>query len=192
LAFCRFCGIEVVTQAHFCSACGRPIAPPPSAVAYPTSLPPTFPDVEPAAPREAFPLVAAALLSFAWAMIFGLIVVYQMFIGISQNNNGTPWGHASYMSSLLSIWNALVVVLYIFIGYGIIRHHPKAYSWGLGSNILNAGFGLFQLLNSHIAINVVLVPIEIAIAVILYVNKALFVRSRMPAQRPGGSPEGRQ
>jgi hypothetical protein len=104
--------------------------------------------IPPAMRRNA---VIAAVLSFTWA---GLVLLMSV-VAIAA---GYPVG----------IWNALIAVLYIAIGVGLLRPGKKAYLWAVGSNCLNLVFSVLQLvplLVSHtnmvaIAFEIVLLALE--------------------------------
>lgn len=159
--FCEHCGSHLSGEPKFCGACGKPVQ---SASANASARP-----ITPlgAATGPSFSLVIAAVLCFVWAAIMGAVVCAQMTLGtVLQSNRDVQ---------VLAIWNGLVAVAYVFIGYGVLKRFRNAFEWAVGSNALNAAVGLYQLFAMHAYATIVFLPIEIAIVVILVVNRGGFV-----------------
>lgn len=117
----------------------------------------------------------AASLTFAWVAITGVITLLQMVGGLVAQSRD---------AQILAVWNTLVLLVYVFIGYGILKRHPRAYRWAVGSNILNVAVGAYQLSQGTAQVHVVLLPLEIGIVVILYLNRQQFLSRSLVVKDP--------
>lgn len=156
----------------------------PSAVAVPPpppaeeALPELTVDTEalPELPVKSNLLTTAAVLSFVWG---GLMVLIAMF----QIGNGTAG---------LGMWNLLASGLYVAIGIGILQRKRKAYQWGIGSNVLNAVFGLVQIVSEHVPIMGLFLILEGLIVAFLVIERRHFPNKAGAALPPTGGQSPRQ
>ncbi len=144
---------------------GAPPLPPYSSNALSSTPAPPTPFVPATRGPVPVPVRFAAVLSFAWAGLFGLIVLDQMVSAATGEQAG---------SALLAIWNALIVFVYVFIGIGLWKGERKAYEFGVGSNALNIGIGFFWIFAFNGMAGVFLIPLEITILVILLLHRQYF------------------
>jgi len=121
------------------------------------------------------PLVGtAAILTFAWAGIMVLVAMAQI----------------GDQSPILGAWNVLVAVVYVLIGVGLLQRKAAALDWGVWSNVLNAGFSIFQIVTEQIPLLALLLILEVLIVVFLVMSRKAFPPfPKFPFQQRGaGSP----
>ena len=117
-------------------------------------------------------LVFAAIASFGWALVMAVIVLLQIGVGTATGQKDI---------TAVGYWNFLVVILYVFIGTGVLLRKKWAWDWGIGTNVINALWGIIQLFDG-VLLNVLLIPIEILITIALYYTRP----SRSLSQEYGG------
>jgi len=157
--FCEKCGSPLSPDAIFCSKCGSR---PRSANEIGSK---TDEDIK--APA----VTAAAVLMFVWAGLWAVVVLMQLGILLAG---------ASLTTGLLAGWNAIIVGAYIVIGLGTLKRKRWGYEWGVGTNGLNLLWGAFQLFFQSVFVQILFLPIEIAIVVLLVVARGAFaIESKM-------------
>jgi hypothetical protein len=119
------------------------------------------------------PLVGTAgILQFVWAGLMLLIGMIQI-----GNSNG-----------LLGAWNILVAAAYIVIGIGLIQGRTWAWSWAIGSNMLNALTGIYQIVTEQIWLLGLLLIVEVLVIIFMWVERDLFSKPRAASAPAGPAP----
>jgi hypothetical protein len=71
--------------------------------------------------------------------------------------------------TLIGYWNLLVTAAYVVFGIGVLLRKQWAWDWGLSLTVLNVISGVISLMGGELG-QVLLLPIEVGIAVCLYVT----------------------
>ena len=116
-------------------------------------------------------VLAAGVLSFFWAAGALLVVLIQILVSLDS------WYDGGTRNVLLVAagWNALIAAVYVAVGVLVLKRKHAGYSWGLGSNVLNFVVTLGEVCFGAGSLFLLLVPIEIAIVVLLYLSRKEFV-----------------
>jgi len=108
----------------------------------------------------------AGILMIIYGGLFGVITLLQFAYGLILES-------IEYFA--LAAWNLIFTIASIFIGIGIMKNKYWAYNWGIGTAVINAIWGAVQLFGQNIVIQAFFVPINIAIIILLSVNKNVFL-----------------
>ena len=157
--FCMMCGTAVVPGTRFCGHCGAAVALPSSVSNAPArsgAPTPATPPID--AVGSPILAICAGIASFVWSAIMLVVVLYQMGLAVTSQNE---------KFAALGLWNGLIVFLYIGIGIGILLNKRWAWDWGVGSNMLNMLFGIYQL-TQGVLVSALLLPVELFILIALY------------------------
>lgn len=173
--YCYQCGKQVNREHLFCSYCGTKILKEHRATHPQENV--LQPVIPPSASQQAdwydkendttHPLIlTAGILMFVWAGFYGLFnfisFIYNFFVYFEP------------VDVIWIGWDFVVTAAYIVIGIGIIKSKHWGYSWGIGSNILNAILSLFYLL-SELSFDLLFIVLEIAIVIMLFLSRDYFL-----------------
>ncbi|MBC7819997.1 MAG: hypothetical protein IAG10_24200 [Planctomycetaceae bacterium] len=100
-------------------------------------------------------LTTAAVLSFVWAGLMTLVAMVQIAQGVA----------------ILALWNLAVATLYVLIGLGLLKRHPKAYNWALWTNAINSVMAAVQLATEGTPLLAVFLILQVIVAVLIVLDR---------------------
>ena len=170
----------------------RAVAPAVSLAAVKPPEPTLPPKAEPLDPTPRLLRFAAAGTAFLLALgLFGLST-FQVLIGVGiamDEAAGVPseFGSGSVAMWLLAVWNMLIVALHVIIGVGVLTRKRWAYNWGIGTGTINAGLTFINVCLGG-CLFVPLLPLDILMAVFLYMAKSEFPTLEQEAEAFASAP----
>ena len=157
--FCESCGTRLADGARFCESCGQPT---PGAGTSQQRNAPT-------PPVSSAPFVIAGSLHFLWAATMMVMVALQLSVGALTANT---------QLQIFGAVNTAVAIGYIVIGVGVMNKNRRAFQWAVGTNLLNAIGGLYQIFALNGYLNLFLLPMEITIIAIVVSNRSAVEATR--------------